>query len=286
MIDSIGLLRLWALGLAVALIGCEVGRSADKAESGADSPGAMDVVTFTASDYAYSGPSQVPAGLTAIRLVNTGSELHHLQIVKLAEGKGLQDLLSAMAEGHHPDWASFRGGPNAVEPGAELASVQNLEPGRYAMVCIIPSPDGVLHLMKGMVGEFEVVEAEGAGPAEVEADLTMELVDYGFQLSSPLTSGEHTMRVVNSGVQFHEVVIARLNPGKSSSDFMAWGESGFQGPPPVTFVGGLVGLDVGKEAYFTANYEPGKYLLLCFLPDHNDGKMHIEHGMMKLIEVM
>ena len=114
----------------------------------------------------------------------------------------------------------------------------------------------------------------------------MELVDYGFQLSADIiTPGTKTFKVVNSGAQWHEVVIARLADGKTAADFGAGAESGFQGQPPVSFIGGIVALDARAHSYFSAEFNEGDYLLLCFLPDMNDGKEHIAHGMIKQIHV-
>jgi uncharacterized cupredoxin-like copper-binding protein len=41
----------------------------------------------------------------------------------------------------------------------------------------------------------------------------------------------------------------------------------------------------GQPAYFTVNVTPGEYALICFLPDHKDGKEHHEHGMIEQITV-
>jgi len=37
--------------------------------------------------------------------------------------------------------------------------------------------------------------------------------------------------------------------------------------------------------YFTADFTPGNYILMCFLPDAKDGKPHLAHGMTKQITV-
>ena len=37
--------------------------------------------------------------------------------------------------------------------------------------------------------------------------------------------------------------------------------------------------------YFTADFAPGKYGLICFLPDAKDGKPHLAHGMVREITV-
>lgn len=280
-------INLTVLAVLVAF-GCTRERAAESgAEMASTAAPTPNVVTFHALDFAFTGPAQIPAGLTTLRLVNDGAEPHHMQVVKLESGKTVEDLLTAVATpGPPPDWVSFRGGPNGIDPGGVANSTQFLEAGQYALLCIIPSfYDGVLHVAKGMHATLEVVATDAPAAAEPTADLVMELIDYGFQLSTDITAGTKTIRVVNNGSQWHEVVIARLAEGKTVADFGAWAGSGFQGEPPASFIGGVVALDAGAHSYFTADFSEGDYLLLCFLPDAKDGKEHIEHGMMKVIHV-
>ncbi|MGD2215499.1 MAG: hypothetical protein PVJ64_02030 [Gemmatimonadales bacterium] len=245
---------------------------------------APNVVTIVATDFAYQAPAEIPAGLTTLAMVNQGSEAHHAQLVRLGEGKRLADFLELEEGAPQPSWVSFVGGPNAADPGATAAATSILEPGHYAIVCWIPSPDGVLHIAKGMAAEFDVTGTLDAQPVEPTADIVMTLVDYGFQMSEPLTAGSHTIRVENEGGQGHEVVVVKLMPGKTPEDFVAWVEQ-MEGPPPGSLRGGIVDLDPGAHAFFDLEIEPGDYALICFLPDTQDGKPHFVHGMMKLVRV-
>jgi hypothetical protein len=245
---------------------------------------APNVVTIVATDFTYQVPAEIPAGLTTLAIVNQGSEAHHAQLVKLGEGKRLADFLELEEGGPQPGWVSFVGGPNAADPGATTAATSILEPGHYAIVCWIPSPDGVPHIAKGMAAEFEVTGTLAAQPLEPTADLVMTLADYGFVLSEPLTAGPHSIRVENEGGQGHEVVVVKLMPGKTPEDFVAWVYN-MEGPPPGSLKGGVVNLDPGTHAFFDLNVEPGDYALICFLPDAKDGQPHFAHGMMKLVRV-
>src|SRR5262249_24383404 len=51
-----------------------------------------NVVTITAHDFALDAPDQIPAGLTTINLVNKGPSLHHIQQIKLDQGKTTDDF--------------------------------------------------------------------------------------------------------------------------------------------------------------------------------------------------
>ena len=276
------------LAAALALTSCRSDKPAGEASPSTTPPGTersdaaagASVLTVKASDYAFEAPSEIPAGLTTIRLVNEGPSLHHIQMVRLEDGKRLADLLGALKGEQFPPWARLAGGPAPPEVGSTSTTVERLEPGTYALICFIPSPDGMPHVMKGMSRELTVTGPSRAAGPEPEADIVVKLVDYDFELSRPLTAGKHTIRVENAGAQPHEIAIVRLNPGKKPSDFTAWGMKPV-GPRPGTIHGGVSGIMPGTHAFVEVDLPPGDYGLLCFLPDAKDGKPHFMHGMEK-----
>src|SRR5947209_15669206 len=105
-----------------------------------------NVVTITATDYAFGVPDTIPAGLTTLCLVNQGKELHHASLVRLGDGKTVADFqagLAAAMKSHTPppSWMTFAGGPNAVTLGDTGVATETLEPGSYVFVDWIPRPD-------------------------------------------------------------------------------------------------------------------------------------------------
>ncbi|MGH7417149.1 MAG: hypothetical protein ACREKB_05160, partial [Candidatus Rokuibacteriota bacterium] len=229
-----------------------------------------NVVTITATDFAFGAPDTIPAGLTTLRLVNRGADLHHAVLIRIPDGMSRAAVDSAMRiPGPPAAWMSFGVSPIVTLPGDSTNATSMLEPGLYLMVCFIAGADRVPHVAKGMTRWLEVV-GPAAAAAEPQADVVITLADYSFQLSTPLTAGTHTVRVENNGAQMHEVGIERLAEGKSLADYMAWDQGGRQGPPPVAQAGGVIGPDVGKRGYFTVSLAPGKYLLTCYVPDKTD----------------
>lgn len=244
----------------------------------------IPVVTITARDYAFDAPDTLTAGATTIRLVNRGPALHHAYLVRLEQGKTLGDLARAMQGGGPPPrWMVDVGGPNAPVPGAESVATVSLEPGNYALLCVIPASDGMPHVMKGMAHPITVVPS-AARPALPAADVAMTLKDYGFELSRPLTSGKHLIAVTNAAAQSHEAVFARLVPGKTVADLLAWVEKP-AGPPPAMLLGGSTPMATGVRNVVSVDLTPGEYVLLCFVPDAKDGKPHVAHGMTRQITV-
>jgi hypothetical protein len=247
---------------------------------------APNVVTITAKDFSYDAPATIPAGLTTIRLVSNGQEMHHATLIKLEDGKSMADFAKAVQNpGPPPKWMVEFGGPNPPHPNGGVAeTTQLLEPGNYVIACFVPSADGTPHLAKGMMRPITVVPSSTPSAPEPTADVTMTLTDYTFTLSKPLTAGKQVIRVEDAGPQPHEVILVRLAPGKTAADVAAWIEK-MQGPPPGEPIGGVAALHNGGHAYITVDLTPGEYGLLCFLPDAKDGKPHVAHGMMKDIKI-
>ncbi len=248
-------------------------------------PPEINVVTVTAGDFFFQMPDTLKAGLTSFRLVNKGKELHHIQAVRLADGKTLQDLVQHFAASHvAPAWATEVGGPNTGAPGAETEATFHLRPGTYAILCVIPSPDGTPHLMKGMMKQVTVVTGDGEPTEAPRADIEIVLDDYSFEVTPALRAGRQVVRVDNRATQPHEILLARLAPGKTPADLITWAMTP-DGPPPGEPIGGTTALAKGEVNYLTLDLAPGEYGLICFIPDSKDGKPHFEHGMVTKISV-
>lgn len=278
-----------ALGLLTAAA-CRPDRPPAPAAGGDGAPATAappaNVVTFIARDYGFEGPAQIPAGATMFRLDNQGKELHQLVITRLDEGRTYDSLLAALRKpGPPPRWMHLVGGPNASRPGATSNATEKLAEGHYAVLCFIPSADGIPHMAKGMIAPLEVTAATGPAAREVPADLTVTLTDYGFDLPTTITAGSHVIKVKNAGPQPHELVIVKLDPGKSVKDIEAWERGGEKGAPPVSPLGGVAPMMADESGQFTVDLAPGDYVLLCFVPDMHDGKAHLIHGMVKPFKV-
>jgi uncharacterized cupredoxin-like copper-binding protein len=239
-------------------------------------------VTVVATEYHFAAPASVPAGPTAIQLENRGKEVHHLALLRLEQGKTLDDLKAALANpGPPPAWVVFMGGPNAVNPGSSDEAVVDLTPGQYVLACFVPGPDGVPHAAHGMISPLTVTAAQGQPAQMPAADLTVKLANYGFSFSSPLTAGPHRVLVRNTDTQWHEMVLFHLQEGKTAKDLLDWSGGGMKTPPPGDFVGGISPLGPGQENVDILDLQPGHYAVLCFLDDKGDGKPHFMHGMVQ-----
>jgi hypothetical protein len=248
------------------------------------------LVVIHARDFTFDLPDTLPAGSVRLRLVNEGATPHHAVLTRLEEGRAAGDYLSGVAAflrgGEFPGWADDPGGPGLVMPGDSAEVTVTLAPGHYLLACYVTTPTGATHLQKGMVREFEVAAIPGAlSVAPPTADVTIELMDYTFRLSSPIMAGNHWIHVVNQGPQEHEVQFVRIEPGHTPEEATAWIEGGMQGPAPFRLEGGLAGISPGRDGYLRQVFVPGDYLLLCFVPDQTDRRPHALHGMLYAIHV-
>jgi hypothetical protein len=265
--------------LTAMAVGAGAPAVAPIATAGADSAPA-EHVTIVATDYAFQAPDSIPAGVVNIHLVDHGQAPHQAWLIRLADGKTPKDALGALSKGQMPPWMVSLGGPNAAMPGGEADGTLLLAPGSYMIVCLIPNAKGVVHVALGMSRALRVTGPEAsASVALPAADDTIGLTNYAFLPSHPLTAGHHHLLIVNRADQLHEAVFVRLAPGKTPADFTAWVDKQ-AGPPPGALVGGSAGLSPGREAEAEVDLTPGRYGLICFVPDRKDGKPHFMHGMM------
>jgi hypothetical protein len=236
-------------------------------------------VTITAHDYSYDPIPDIPAGVVEIQLHNAGKDIHHAIFFKLAPGKTGADLAAALKNpGPPPAWAEMVVGPNAPAPGEFSNVIVDLKPGNYVAMCFVESNGGIPHFVKGMVRDFKVVDM-GNKATMPAFDTHLELYDYNFKFSKPVTAGAHTFHVMNSATQPHEVELFKLAPGKTVAELTTWMMGPMTSEPPGIPMGGIVGLPPHSTAQFHADIPAGEWALMCFLPDPKDGKPHFMHGM-------
>ncbi len=268
---------------ALATVALAAGAPRGPARLAGGGPGGS-VVTVIATDDRFDLPATLPAGVTTLRLVNRGREVHHVALLRLRAGKTVAELRAALARGAaEPRWVTDEGGPNAIDPGNAAEVVVALEPGSYALACFVPGADGAPHFLRGMLRGLRVLAGSSKAAPEATPDLTITLVGYGFRLSAPPTPGEHRILVRNADAQSHELLLFRLEPGKTAARFLDWART-MRGPPPGAFEGGVSALAPGRENEALVDLHRGRYVLACFL-SAPDGKPHTLHGMVAEVKV-
>ena len=116
------------------------------------------------SDFTFSMPTSVPAGVSTWRVVNDGPQPHEMLLMRVNEGVSYDEFLQALIEGGEAAAPGVPiGGAQGLSLGGASYLTLDLEPGTYVALCLIPDPaTGQPHLALGMVAPF-MVEATQAG---------------------------------------------------------------------------------------------------------------------------
>lgn len=240
-------------------------------------------ITFVAADYRFNGPERISSGKTIIRMHNRGREAHHIQLVKLETGHTLPELVERLQgpATRIPASVTQMGGPNAVGSGEDAEALVYLDPGRYALICVIPTRDGTPHAVLGMHKMLEVIGPSSSSSSDFgpPSDYHLVMADYEFTMLEEVAAGRHTFRVVNRGSHAHEASLVRLAPRATVDDVLASFALGTTEALPGTLVGGVTGLDPGREGVFTATLSPGRYGLFCLFPNPHHETSHVRRGM-------
>ena len=248
--------------------------------SAAAPPPQASVATFSAWEHKFDGPDQLPAGQTVVRLRNRGQKPHQAQFLKLEQGKTPADLAAALKSGSRitPSWAKHMGGPNGVDPGRASEATLYLEPGSYVIICGIPGKNHQSHASLGMQKALRVLDTKPS-PPDFEGNFHMAMFDYEFVVVQPLRKGRHSFYVINRGGQIHQVSIIRLNTGASVEDVLKTFDQDDPTRLPGTLIGGMSGLEPGRDGTFMAELTPGRYTIMCLFSNPHAGESHAAKGM-------
>ena len=95
-------------------------------------------------------------------------------------------------------------------------------------------------------------------------DVSVELVDYGFELPDTI-DGDALLEVTNdSAAEPHEMEVARLDDGSTVDDVRRALER--RRSAPSTPIGGMQGLLPGASQRLQLDLDPGRYVVICEVP--------------------
>jgi hypothetical protein len=121
-------------------------------------PEFMGQVHMAMFEYEFVVVQRMRSGPQTFYVVNRGSRVHQVSLVRLNPGATADDMLAAFA----PTTAmslpgELLGGMAGLEPGGRGMFTAALSRGRYALICLFPNPTAHdSHAAKGMVMNFTV----------------------------------------------------------------------------------------------------------------------------------
>lgn len=106
---------------------------------------------------AITGPATIRDRRANLRVLNTGSIPHQLQVLRLAPGHTSQlGSIDAWPAATLPSWATPVGGIAHLDPGTTATAHIDPGAGEYAFVCRLSDPSGASHASLGMVLPFSI----------------------------------------------------------------------------------------------------------------------------------
>jgi hypothetical protein len=123
--------------------------------------------------------------------------------------------------------------------------------------------------------------AAQAGPTVI----TVSAMDFAFAAPETVPAGLVTFQLVGSGKEPHQMVVMRIDSGKTMADVQPVLTSTDMGIPGwLKFPIGVSVIAPGDTGNATALLTPGHYAMACFVPSP-DGTAHVAKGMMRTFEV-
>ncbi|HEX4931695.1 MAG TPA: hypothetical protein VFV33_00865, partial [Gemmatimonadaceae bacterium] len=239
---------------------------------------ASGVAAYDVADDALVGPDTILAGWTTLRHAPGDVEGHNVVAIRLPDGVDAAALVAAFDTARAiPLGGVALGGTDAR---AEEVVV-HLTPGRVVITCVSRSADGRRHGARGEWRAVSVVSRANGAPEPLAPQTTIdvEMGDFAFLTAEHWGAGERFVRVRNTGRQDHLLLLARLRDGKRLADAV---EDDDAADPAI----GVWRVGPGETAYLPVRLSPGRYILVCLVPDPASGRTHQELGMMREIQVV
>jgi hypothetical protein len=226
-------------------------------------------------------------GIVTLTLRNDTETPFSPILARFKEGKTMDDLMAAMQQGPDAPLAvvSILGGPG-VPAGSSVDVTYELPAGDY-LVASFEAPNAPPSILP-----FTVVEAQDAAATETpepEADVSATMVEYAFGLPEQIKSGPQLWEIANEGHLIHEMVIFRVDDDATlpevTETLMTAMQAAQNGFPEIPYESTFswMAMSPGGHAWVQVDLEPGKYVVVCLVPENNTP--HMAHGMIKLVTV-
>jgi hypothetical protein len=115
-------------------------------------------LSVTLTDYNFKLSSPIRAGTRTLRVHNVAKQDHELQLLQLAAGKTLGDLMAWLSKMEGPPPGKALGGVAGMSPGVSEYFTATFSSGsKYVFICLISdAKDGKPHFAHGMAQQITV----------------------------------------------------------------------------------------------------------------------------------
>ena len=114
-------------------------------------------IVLKLSDYAFTPSKPITAGKHTLRVESSGTQSHEVELVRLAPGKTVDDVIAWVEKPAGPPPGEPLGGIPAMAKGTAGYITIDFTPGDYALICFLPDvKDGKPHFTHGMKQQVHV----------------------------------------------------------------------------------------------------------------------------------
>ncbi len=245
----------------------------------------------SAEGFTFSA-TEASAGKLHVVLNSTGDVAVYLDFMQMPEGLDAdtanQQALT-MARDDVPSEGWIYGGGSYVFGGGSVEFIVDLTPGLWQLAASY-QPDGGDEVMT--LTPFTVTEGTPvAGATEVVPDVTLELQDVAFGLSTSIVpAGPQIWNVTNTGAQPRQMVLFRTERELTSDDFAKFFQDMQAGTPSAEFLSmvWVAYTAVASPGYGTTlelDLEPGIYTATSWVIDAETQTPAILLGMVQSFTV-
>jgi uncharacterized cupredoxin-like copper-binding protein len=143
-------------------------------------------------------------------------------------------------------------------------------------------------LLLGACAEKKDASVSPGGNTEAAAQenvVEIGLTEYAFGMPEQIEGGMVTLEISNQGEMVHEMAFGKIEGDHDMADVQKALKSGSQ-PKWFSDIGGIPLVDPGMTVSLTRELEPGRYILMCFLPVPGSGKPHVMEGMVHIFDAV
>ena len=127
-------------------------------------------------------------------------------------------------------------------------------------------------------------------PVPVPAGTTLVHIDaneFAFGVDTSKIKGKFAFEFANVGKQHHEMGLAKIQADANIDDLLKLAAASPDGEPPdgAEFIAGT-DADPGDTTtiVFAKALEPGRYLMVCFVPDETEGEDGTPHALKGMVK--
>ncbi|HEX2162284.1 MAG TPA: hypothetical protein VHF88_10750 [Thermoleophilaceae bacterium] len=283
--------------MAIAALAVFVGSNAVWACADGDSSGEPTRVVIEVRDpsparVALSAPRSVPAGTVTIELRNRGDTHHDAQLFRVDNGRTSAEVVGVLESSDSaskPGWLHPAGGVAATSPGDTATVTQILAPGTYYVADTqeraMANEARRTNATKGGIVRFVV---EGEADAELpKTAATITASDDGYKTDG-IVAGPNRVTFRNAGKELHQAVALPIDEelGYREGRRRALARHDDTGwvPVDVRHERATAVLEDGGEQIVELTFDPGRYVLLCFVSPRAGGAAQWQLGMSSELE--